>query len=215
MVWLDVQQISQSANMSPRQRTDEKAQAILDAARTCLGERGYAGTTIAEIASQASVSRGLLHYYFDSKADLLAQAVRDSSEATLELVEAMFAQSETVDDLAAGLASALRSVVESDPIYRNLSLECWTVARQSPLVARALEDLYSQARDAFREGLTKAAERRVINTQVSLDGLAALFVGITDGLIVQFLISPELASDESIWQAVEMAARALLGGGTS
>lgn len=199
--------------MTSRPRSDEKAQAILGAARTCLGERGYAATTIAEIAAEAGVSRGLLHYYFKSKEDLFAQVVRASSEIHLELVQSMFAQSKSADDLASGLVDALRAIVDSDPTYINLALECWTVARESPLVARELEDLYRQVREAFREGLAEAMARGVVAPTIPLDGLAALLVGITDGLVWQFLIHPELAADEAMWEALEMAVRALLGSG--
>ncbi len=196
--------------MNSRPRSDEKAQAILNAARTCLGERGYAAATIAEIAAQAGVSRGLLHYYFKSKEDLLAQVVRASSEAHLELVQAMFAQSETADDLAAGLIGTLRAIVVGDPTYISLALECWTIARESALVASELESLYRQIREAFQRGLAEATARRVIAPTIPLDGLAALLVGATDGLIWQCLIHPELAADEAMWQALEMAVCALL-----
>jgi AcrR family transcriptional regulator len=197
--------------MTAQPRSDEKAQAILNAARTCLGERGYAATTIAQIAAEAGVSRGLLHYYFQSKDELLAQVVRAGSEVHLGLVQAMFAQSETADDLAAGLVGALRAIVESDPTYINLALECWTLARESPLVARELQDLYHQVREAFREGLAAAVERGVIAPTIPLDGLAAVLVGVTDGLVWQFLILPELAADEAMWEALKLAACALLG----
>jgi AcrR family transcriptional regulator len=161
-------------------------------------------------AAEAGVSRGLLHYYFKNKEELLAQAVRASTELHLELVQAMFAQSETTDDLAAGLVGALRAIVEGDPTYINLALECWTVARESPMVAREQEDLYRQFREALREGLAEGMTRGVIAPAIPLEGLAALLVGITDGLIWQFLIDRGLAADEEMWEAMEMAVRALL-----
>lgn len=199
--------------MTARPRSDEKAQAILNAARTCLGERGYLATTISEIAAEAGVSRGLLHYYFDSKEELLAQVVRVGTEASLGLVAAMFAQSETADDLATGLTGALRAIVEHDPIYFNLVFECWTVARQSPLVARELEDLFRQFREAIREGLAEAVARGAIAPTIPLDGLAALLLGLTDGLGLQLVTHPEWIADEALWEALEMAVRALLQGG--
>ena len=199
--------------MTTRPRSDEKAQAILKAARTCLGERGYSAATIAEIAAEAGVSRGLLHYYFKSKEELLAQVVQTSTEAQLEMMATMFAQSETAHDLAAGLANGLRAIVERDPTYINLALELWTVARESPLVASELEDLYRRFREAIHENLAEATARGVISPTISLDGLAALLVGITDGFVWQFLINPELTADEEMWKALEMATHALLGTG--
>lgn len=43
---------------------------LLDVARELLGERGFDGTTIREIARRADVNPALLHYYFGSKAGL-------------------------------------------------------------------------------------------------------------------------------------------------
>jgi AcrR family transcriptional regulator len=199
--------------MTARSRSDEKAQAILNAARRCLSERGYAAATIAEIAAEAGVSRGLLHYYFRSKEELLAQVVRAGTDAYMELLGAMFAQCESADDLAKQLVVATRTIVESDPTFVNLSMECWTLAHESPLVAHELEDLYRQLRDAVREGLEEAKGRGIITTAIPLGPLSALLLAITDGLVMQLLIHPQLAADERMWEALELAARSLLGTG--
>ena len=201
--------------MCARSRSDEKAEAILEAARACLGERGYTATTIAEIAAQAGVSRGLLHYYFKSKEDLLAQVVRAGTDAHMELLEAIFAQSESADDLAKGLVGAVRAIVKSDPTFVNLSMECWTLAHESPLVAGELADLYRQLRDAMCKGLEEAAGRGIVELAIPPDALAAMLLAITDGLVMQFLICPELAGDERMWEALEQGALALLGTGES
>jgi AcrR family transcriptional regulator len=197
--------------MTARPRSDEKAQAILQAARRCISERGYAAATIAEIAAEAGVSRGLLHYYFRSKEQLVAQVVRAGTEAYLDLLETVFARSESADDLAKQLVVATRTIVESDPTFVNLSMECWTLAHESPLVARELEDLYRHLRDAVSKGLKEAAGRGIIRPAIPLDALAALLLALTDGLVMQFLIHRELAADETMWTGLEMAARALLG----
>ena len=199
--------------MTPRPRSDEKARTILDAARTCLGERGYAATTISQIAAEAGVSRGLLHYYFESKEDLLAQVVRANLKTTLDLVTLMFTQSATAEGLAAGLTAALRTIVEENPVFFNLAFECWVIARQSPAVARELKDLYQQYREAVREGLANAAAQGVIAPALPLEVLAALLTGLADGLALQLLIDPPLAADESVWEALEKAIRVLLGDG--
>ena len=170
-------------------------------------------TTIAEIATQAGVSRGLLHYYFKSKEDLLAQVVRAGTDVHMELLEAIFAQSERADDLAKGLVGVVRAIVKSDPTFVNLSMECWTLAHESPLVAGELADLYRQLRDAMCEGLEEAVGRGIVEPVIPPDALAAMLLAITDGLVMQFLICPELAEDERMWEALEQGARALLGTG--
>jgi AcrR family transcriptional regulator len=198
--------------MSSESGSDRRSREILRAACTCLSERGYAATTISEIAAEAGVSRGLLHYYFKNKEELLAEAVRVNGEASLRLIKEIFAQSQSVSDLASGLTRILRSMITGDPTFPNLGLECWAVSRESQVIADELRRLYDQARGEFQRGLGDAVQRGVIDPGIPLGGLAALLVGVTDGLALQFLLKPELASEERTWKAVEMAASALLRG---
>ena len=52
-------------------RTEQK---ILDAAEAIFHEKGFDGARMQEIADQASINKGLLHYYFKSK-DALFDAI--------------------------------------------------------------------------------------------------------------------------------------------
>lgn len=49
-------------------------QKILDAAEKVFHEKGYDGARMQEIADEAAINKGLLHYYFKSK-DLLFEAI--------------------------------------------------------------------------------------------------------------------------------------------
>lgn len=55
---------------------DEKREAIVAAAAGLFWSRGYAGTSLAEIAAAAGVPSGNMFYYFRSKAEI-ARAVAD------------------------------------------------------------------------------------------------------------------------------------------
>src|SRR5919202_3564180 len=50
--------------------------AILGAARELFGARGYEGTTIRGIATQAGVDPALVHHFFGSKDDLFLEVLR-------------------------------------------------------------------------------------------------------------------------------------------
>ncbi len=199
--------------MTARPRSDEKAQVILDAACRCLGEKGYAATTISEIAAEAGVSRGLLHYYFKNKEELMAKALRAAGEVMFELFEDAFAHSESAEDLATGLTHMLRTLMVSHPTYMNLTLECWTMARESPLVGAEMANLYVRARKAFGDLLAEAQRRGIIEPSVPLDGLSMFLLGSSDGLFAQLYLQPDLVDDEAVWEGVEMSIRALLGRG--
>ncbi len=192
---------------------DDRTRAILEAARRTIAEKGFAGTTISQGAARAGVSRGLLHYYFESKEDLLARVVRSNVQATVAMVEAMFARAGDARQLAAALTGGLREVVEQHPDFFHVFFESWAIARQSERVSRELEALYRQFRGAIQAGLAEAVRRGVIDRRrhPSLEGLAAVLTGLIDGLGLQLVTEPELARRREIWDACRAAVERALG----
>jgi AcrR family transcriptional regulator len=105
----------------PKAARGQVAGRILTAARTSFATRGYAGTTLRDVAAAAGVDRALVTYYFTSKAGLLAAAIEPpegfiedalrASSAPLRrrgraLTENMLRQWETP-----GPAEVLRSII--------------------------------------------------------------------------------------------------------
>lgn len=185
--------------MAARPRSDEKIQAILTAAGDCLTEKGYASATIGEIAKRANVSRGLLHYYFENKEDLLTKVVEHNISQTENMMSSLFLACETAEELAANLTSALKAVIESNPALFHLMFECWVVARQSPAIALAVTGLYNKFRYAIGQGLKQAADKGVIRSSLANEEVAAQLTGLLDGLAMQIIIEPKLGKNEQIW----------------
>src|SRR6476659_10196293 len=63
-----------------RSLAGDKPQRIIDAMRSSVARRGSAGSTFDHVSREAGVSRGLLHYYFGTKEQLLVEAVRRDCE---------------------------------------------------------------------------------------------------------------------------------------
>jgi AcrR family transcriptional regulator len=61
-------------------KIDLKRKLILHAALKIFGIKGYHYATISEIASEAGISRGLIHFYFENKLDLLVSLLLDFVE---------------------------------------------------------------------------------------------------------------------------------------
>ena len=59
-----------------RELSGVKAARIVEAMRASVAARGIAGSTFDHVAGEAGVSRGLLHYYFGTKEQLLIEVVR-------------------------------------------------------------------------------------------------------------------------------------------
>ena len=54
---------------------DDKSTKILNAAIKIFADKGYQYATIAEIAKEAGISKGLIHFYFESKLDLILSII--------------------------------------------------------------------------------------------------------------------------------------------
>jgi AcrR family transcriptional regulator len=66
-----------------RERSEASRARLLEAAVSCLAERGYAGTTMPEVLRRAGLSNGAMWRHFPSKAALLSAAAVHAEEAFL------------------------------------------------------------------------------------------------------------------------------------
>lgn len=64
---------------------------ILDAAERLFSHRGYDGTSLRDLAGEADVRLGLLHYHFGAKDQVLAAAMDRRFSALYALIEESFA----------------------------------------------------------------------------------------------------------------------------
>ena len=96
--------------MTARKASDEKAKLILQAAGKVLMRQGYARTTIKEVAAEAGVSRGLLHYYFKNKEEMLfmieSWALARQNTSAHEELQSIY------NLLRQGLANGLENTIE-------------------------------------------------------------------------------------------------------
>ncbi len=192
-------------------KTDAKARQILDAARTVLARRGFAGTTVSLVAAEAGVSRGLLHYYFKNKEDMLVRVINENMAASVILMQDLLARSRSATDIADRLVEALQQLFKHDPDFFNLFFEAEAAARQSPTLEAELQSLYGNFRRAIQEGLEAAIDRGEIAPAIPAGGLSAILTSIIDGLGLQLLTETELLTDRQMWDAAHQAIRLLLG----
>ena len=191
--------------MSPVSNIDPKAQKILDAVRTILAKNGYMGTTISLVAKEAGVSRGLLHYYFKNKDEMLARVIKDNMKISITMISSVFDQNNTPQGYAKGITELLRGVMENDPDFFSLFFEGFAVARNSQIVKRELTILYGKFRKALENSLKKAKEHEIINPGLPVEALAAIITGIIDGMGLQILTEPDLSRNLILWESIEKA----------
>jgi len=101
------QEIAEQESGRRQLESERKRQRILESARRCFGELGFAGATVAAIAADAEVSNGLLYQFFRNKEHLFEVVL---SEVIRDWVRAMVPRDEK--SAAAALAAMFRRSVE-------------------------------------------------------------------------------------------------------
>ncbi len=69
-----------------RPRSEERGQAILDAALELVAEVGYDGLSMDALAERARASKATIYRHWSGKAEIVAEAVRCRAEETMEIV---------------------------------------------------------------------------------------------------------------------------------
>ena len=162
----------------------ERRAEILEVTCQVVIERGFAATRIADVAKKLGVSSSLIHYHFDSKEQLLAEAF------------AHYARKD-VAEMEAEVEAAPTSVAQLDRVVQNyvpegsndmewmLWIDGWGEALRNPMMRKISQELDEQSAELLERVITKGVER----AEFVCSNPAAAAMRITamvDGLAVQF-----------------------------
>jgi AcrR family transcriptional regulator len=113
---------TQSMNVKSKkvQQGEATRQALLQAALTLFGERGYATTTLDEIVQAANVTKGALYHHFDGKQELFAAIYEQVKREVSERAATAFLEPDPWEDLCTGCEAMLDAHL--DPSVRRILL---------------------------------------------------------------------------------------------
>ena len=183
---------------------------MLDAAVAALAERGLASTSIQDIADAAGMSKGAVHYHFESKDELLQHVLGRCCESVEARVRAVF------DEPGSPMDRVRRAILEmwivrreSIPEMRVLS-ELHMLSRQNDEIRKALGQAMRKSREQIIEvGLNRLIEMG-LRPRVSLSIAPRLILATLDGLSIQHEIDPIPAEEEGeLLRALEATSLAL------
>lgn len=177
--------------------------------RHSVARRGVAGSTFDHVSREAGVSRGLLHYYFGTKEQLLVEAARRDCDQRIEVLERQLAGAQTVDDFVDLLAQNLQETIHEDPDFVTLVFELFTLSRRNADIAVEYARLVSLTRDRLASVLAAAQEEGVLRLHAEPEAVADILFSIGDGFALRMIAEPERDFSASIQAGIECA-RSLL-----
>jgi AcrR family transcriptional regulator len=191
-----------------RTTVEERRAEILETTCQVVVERGFAATRVSDVANKLGVSTGLIHYHFDSKDQLLAEAFQHAAEADLARLEAEVA---AVADPIERLDRIFRLYTpdEAEPGWM-MWIDGWGEALRSPDLKAISRDLDLRWKNVLQEIVERGIATgcfRCADPEATAWRLAALL----DGLGVQMTVHEDLISHEQLLALVRSAACGELG----
>jgi AcrR family transcriptional regulator len=193
-----------------RRLEGDKAQRIIAAMRASVGRRGAAGSTFDHVAREAGVSRGLLHYYFGSKEQLLVEVVRHDCEVRNRNMDERLEKAHSVDEILDALVVGLEEFLEDDAGGQAVIYEMLSASRHSEEIRAELAELYRQWRERLAGWLRTKEREGVIRLQADAEAVASMLFSLGDGFGIQVLADPDW-DQQAAFELGLTTARRLLG----
>jgi AcrR family transcriptional regulator len=194
---------------APRRLEGDKAQRIIAAMRASVGQRGAAASTFDHVAREAGVSRGLLHYYFGSKEQLLVEVVRHDCEERIAAIEARIERAESVDEIIAALVLGLEEFIDGELGSPAVIYELLSASRHSEDIRAELAELYRRWRVDLAESLRAKERAGVIRLEADAESVASMLFALGDGVGIQVLSDPDWDREATFELGVRVARRLL------
>ncbi|SFI06552.1 TetR/AcrR family transcriptional regulator [Nocardioides psychrotolerans] len=169
---------------SPADNHDERRRQLAESALRTLGERGYARTSLREIATNSQFSHGVVHYYFHDKLELIIYCVRYYKAQCVTRYDAVVADSTTAEELLDSFGAKLvETLREEAPMHR-----LWYDMRTQSMFEESLRESVTMIDAALEEMIWRVVSRysELAGRPTAMPSGAAY--GVLDGLFQQALL---------------------------
>jgi AcrR family transcriptional regulator len=161
----------------------DRTQDILRAACRVIAERGCDGMRMGDVARTAGVSSALVHYYFDTRSELLRRAFLYADEQVDVFIQNAVARCETPRER---LETAVLSYLADDQAVEQ-SWRIWSEMLRAALYEPSLRPDVEQS---YRSWVEEVAEhvRECAQERIDDAATAARLCALVDGLAQQALL---------------------------
>lgn len=175
----------------------ERKDQIVRATVECITKHGYHNFSMQDVARTAGVSKGIIHYYFLNKDDLM-MSVLDRVAGDIETLIAQDMETITspIEKLKIFMAVSF-DIVRGTKEYYQVNMDFWTQINQKKEVRQVISRHYAKFRDSCARVIEEGVKQGVFKN-VNPHHQASLIIAAIDGVSLQWLF------DETVYDYDEM-----------
>jgi AcrR family transcriptional regulator len=183
---------------------------LLDAARRCLEEKGYARTTARDLVAASGTNLASIGYHFGSKEALLNEAIATAFVEWTEEVNRAVRET-PADAPLVRLLEGWREMLSRTEANRPLivaNLEAMAQISRSPELRERMAAAYEECRARIAEVVRESLPD---DGSVDAGAVASFIIAVVDGITLQHMADPERApSGEQLVSALGGAVAAIV-----
>lgn len=190
-------------NNRPNAETPDARERLLDTAIGMFAQKGYAGTSVREIAEQAGVSKPVLYYYFKSKEGLFLAILEMAENLQKQiLAEVLKSQGTVVDRLLFLYRRVYEEVEAHQSFYKMIHGLIFGPPQGAPNYdfSRYHRHMIDVIRKIFNTGLA-VGEVKNINA----DDVAYLVLSLIDFCLHVDQVQPEVSDPQRAQRLIRLA----------
>jgi AcrR family transcriptional regulator len=181
--------------MKKSTKTEEKRKEITWALYHCLAEKGQEQVTIKDIARQAGLPHGVIHYYFKTKDEIisnLAEALVEKLSAMLEERLKNTKPGEAIPIIIDFIVEALIFDLKLNRVFYNLVQMSFERESLRQVIVKMLRNYRTQMEIFSRK----------YGADDSNPGISLSLVALTEGFALQLLVDPDSFTPETARQVI-------------
>lgn len=196
---------------SPRRRPkgdkrDRTRAALLAAAREVIREKGYARTTLEEVASRAGMTTGAIYGNFRNRAELFIAL----AEAYWPPIQPRVAAGANTSQAMRALAAATIEAIPDRATAAVGRLSGLAYSLEQPELRQQVQDVTAASFEFGAAWLESLSDGK--NLTMPADHLVRVIHALIEGLVLQRLLTPDLYPDEVFYSAFSVLAAATVPG---
>lgn len=184
--------------------TLDNREKILQAAFTVLSRQGYENTSIKEIAEEAGVAQGLVHYYFKSKQQLVLAVLAEVCRE-LELTNAEGSEG------AQAAYEKFKSMLNANKDTHALYIQLIAVGLHDKELGAGVLNFLTEDHGHIEQIARQVLAEREQDPRPA-KAIAAVVEAAVLGIMIQNLIDPDFNADEAVDALNAMSLSATFGG---
>lgn len=172
--------------MSKADVAAERKSQIVKATVECIAKHGYHNFSMQDVARTAGVSKGIIHYYFLNKDELMMSVL---ARVAGDIEKMLTAEMAGIDDPARKLEIFIQvcfDVVRSTREYYQVNMDFWTQINQKSDVREVIAKHYASFREQASAVLQAGVDAGAFR-DMNVEAYASYIIAVVDGMSLQWL----------------------------